>query len=90
MQDFAVMDVLEREADLDEPVEDLLLIELLAGLLLLGDFAVHIASVCEVHDYAQTSAVHEAFAIGDNVRMAHGLEHVDFIQRFLFLFALHA
>lgn len=40
-------------------------------LLLIRDFSVEVATVREVHDDAKTLLVHEAFFIGDDIRMAH-------------------
>ena len=90
MKNFAIMDMFKRETYLDEPIEYLFLIELLACRFLLGYFGVHIPSICEVHHNAQTSSIHKALSISHDIGMPHCFEHVDFVKCFFFLFPLHS
>ena len=65
MQDLAVVHVLERQADLHEPVDDLLLIEELAAAGL--EQACQVAALGKGHDNAQLALVLEALAVLDDV-----------------------
>ena len=88
VQNFAVMDVLDRQCHLHEPVQDLVFrvanLELLnilsltfSNLFLISNFRVKISAVGKVHNYAQTLLVHEAFFVGDDVGVSHCFENMD-------------
>lgn len=89
VQYLAVVDVLDGQRDLHEPVQDGVLGEALPVRLLLGDHLEHVAAVRLVHHDAQAPLVHERLALGHDLGVPHRLEHMHFIQCLLFLFPIH-
>jgi len=90
VQDFPVMNMLNGEAHLDEPVEDLVFaIAYFAYLLLIGYFRVQVSAIGIVHYDAETSFIHEGFFICYNIRMAHCLKHMYFIDSIFPLLLIH-
>lgn len=51
-----------------------------ACLFLTCNLRVEIAIICVVHYNTETLLVHEGLLVGDDVRVAHGFEHVDLIS----------
>ena len=98
VQNFPIVNVLQRQANLDEPLTDLILRESSPQLLLLRDSLVHVAAVGVVHHDAEISAgvrgrgvlsVHEGFSVGDYVGMAQLAQQVNFVEGVQFLLAVH-
>lgn len=86
MHDFVVVDVLEAEANLYEPLEDLVLLEGDSGLALAGDACFEVSAFGVLHDDADVLVlVEEALTVGDDVLVAQGLHHLDFPQDVLLL-----
>jgi hypothetical protein len=61
----------------------------LANFLLIRDFGVQVAAICVVHHNAQASLVHKWLFIGNDVWVAHGLQHVHLIDCVFTLLAIH-
>jgi len=90
VQYFPVVDVLDGQSHLHKPVQDLVLaVTDFAYLLLVRDLRVEVSSVCIVHDDAEASLVHKGLFVGDDVRMAHRLQNVDFVDGVLTLLPVH-
>jgi len=90
MQDLAVMDVLNGEGHLDEPVEDLVLtVANSPDFLLIRNLSIKIAAICVVHHNAKTPLIHEGFLVGNDIRVPHGFENVHLVNCIFTLFAVH-
>lgn len=89
VQYLPVMDVLDCQCNLHEPVQNLVLREASSDLFLLRDHLKHVSPVRVVHYNAQTPLVHEWLALCDYLRVSHCFQHVNFIQCFLLLFSIH-
>jgi len=90
VQNFPVMDMLDSECHLNEPIKDLVFaITNFAYLLLVGNLCVKVTAISIVHDNAQTSLVHKALFVSNNIRMTHRFQHVHFIDGVFSLLAVH-
>jgi len=78
MDDLALVDVLERHGDLDEPVEDLLLAELLTFCRLPLDVVGQITDLAVAHDDDEGVVAEETLFISDNVGMVQVLQQTCF------------
>ena len=88
MQYLPLVNVLERQAKLDEPLHDSLLREV---LLLLAHFlhvVSQVAHLTELHDYDQLALVHEASLVRHYVRMAQFTQQHRLLKALLFLLLL--
>lgn len=80
VQDFLVVEVVDGEGDLGEPVEDLRLGEVLALLLHVFDFGVHVAEFAVDHDDAEVAlVVGEGVLVGDDVDVPEFLEDLELV-----------
>ena len=52
-----------------------------SDFLLIGNLGVEIAAISVVHDDAEAALVHEGLFVGDDVRVAHGFQHVNLIRQ---------
>ena len=90
MQNFPIVTVLDREANLSEPVEDGILREQIRSTNFLGffDLAGKISSICIVHDNAQLAFLSLVdFPKMNDIRMVENLKNLGFLDGiFLFLF----
>ena len=86
MDTFAIVEVLYAEANLDEPVEDLLLREEIRVFHLFY-FLLDVAIICVLHHYAQLSCVRlfEEIVKLDNVGMFCMFKNFSFIYNFNFV-----
>ena len=90
VEDLPIVDVLDSQGHLDEPVEDLVFsVTHFAYFLLICYPCIQIVAVCIVHNDAQTPLIHETFFVCDDVRMSHCFEHMHFIDGILSLLAVH-
>jgi len=91
VDDVPVVDILERERELQEPLHDLLLRHPLVPLLVVLYKAVHVAARAKGHDEAQLVGrlVDEAVLVAANVRVAQPLEQARLLERRLALARLH-
>lgn len=90
VQNFPIMDVLDGQSHLDEPVKNLILtVANLAYLFLVCDLGVQVAAICVLHDDAETAFVHERLHVRHDVGVAHGLEDVYLVDGVLALLAVH-
>lgn len=90
MQDLAVMDMLDGQCHLDEPVEDLIFtVANSSNFLLISNLSVQIAAISVVHDDTQAALVHEGLLVGDDIRVPHGFEYVDLIYGVFTLLTVH-
>lgn len=90
MQNLPVMNMLDSKGHLDEPVEDLIFtVTNFAYFFLICYLGVQIAAICIIHDNAEAPLIHKALLVGDDVRMAHCLEHVHLVDGVLPLLAVH-
>ena len=78
VQDVAVVDVFDGEADLGEPVEDLLLRERL-GLLL--EQVAQVPRLAELRDDAELALVFEAVHVAQNERVVQLRQQLDLLVR---------
>ena len=84
------MDVFDRKCHLDKPIENLVFTVLdLTNFLLISYLRIEITTVCIVHNYTQTSLVHERLLVGDDIGVSHGFEHMYFIYCILSLLSIH-
>ena len=81
VQDPLVVNMLNGQAHLHEPVQNLVLGDQLLHLLLILDFLVHVAAVRVVHHDAQVLVVHETLSVGDDVGVSHGFQHFDLTRK---------
>ena len=79
VQDFAIVQVLERETYLDEPIGDAVLRKQLAALRL--ETPGQVAAVSVRHDDTQLSLFFEAFAVLDDVGVAQRAENRALLAR---------
>ena len=90
VQNFPVMDMLDGQCHLNEPIKDLVLaVTDLTDLFLICNFGVQITPVGIVHDDAETSFVHKGLFVSDDVRMSHSLQDMDFVNGVFSLLAVH-
>lgn len=90
VQDLPIVDVLDGESHLHEPVEDLVLaIANFTYFLLVCNLGIQIAAICIVHYYTKASFVHEGLFVRDNVRMPHCLEHMYLVDCVFSLLPVH-
>jgi len=90
MQNLLIMDVLDSQSHLHEPIQNLVLtVANFAYFLLVGDLGVQITTISEVHHNAQAFFVHERLLVGDNVRMSHRFEDVDLVNGIFSLLPVH-
>ena len=90
VEDLPIVDVLDSQGHLDEPVQDLVFsVTHFAYFLLICDPCIQIVAVCIVHNDAQAPLIHETFFISDDVRVSHCFEHMHFIDGILSLLAVH-
>ena len=90
MQDLPIVDVLNRESHLDEPVENLVLaVAYFTYLFLICYFRIQIAAIGVIHYNAETALIHKRFFVGDNIGMTHSLEDMHFIDGIFALLPVH-
>ena len=91
MDDVPVVDVLERERELHEPLHDLLLGHPLVSLLVVLHVAVHVSARAEGHDEAQLVGrlVDEAVLVAADVRVAQPLQQRHLANEVGLLVRLH-
>ena len=90
MKDLSIMNVLDSQCHLNEPVENLVLgVTYFSNFLLICDPGIQIVAVRIVHDNTETSLVHETFLISNDVRMSHRFKHMHLIDGIFSLLTVH-
>mgnify|MGYP001592254353 CR=1 FL=1 len=89
MKNFSVMNMLDCQCHLNEPIQKQIFRDQLSNFLLVLDLFVHVASICVVHNDAEELLIHERLSVSDNVGVSHCLQNSNFVQGILLLFLLH-
>ena len=90
MQDLTVVNVLDGQSHLHEPVENLVFtVAHFAIFLFFRNQGVQVTTVGVVHDDAQTPLVHKGLLVRDDERVTEGLEHMHFVDCIFSLLAVH-
>ena len=96
MKDFPIMAMLQRQANLSEPVEYLIFREVLElacarlVLVLVLDLCLKVTIVCVIHDYAQLAFLRFVnFAESYDVWVVENFENFSLTQSFLALIITH-
>ena len=88
VQDFTIMHVFQAQADLSEPVQNLVFWEVTTSLLL--NQLLQISTVCEIHDYAEVTLLcFVDFAESYYVWVIEHLQNLCFLDSFLALTITH-
>ncbi len=90
MENFTIMNMLDSETDLSEPVEDLILIKKFFVFLFLGDGFGEISALGEFHDDFEFILFGDVdFNEFDNVRMVKVFEYLGFFNGLVSLLLGH-
>jgi len=83
VDDLTLVEIVQRESDLTQPVPQLILFE---WLFPLSYFRVQISTFTPLHNYAQiTIFVNEGVVVGDNAGVPQFLQQLDFLVGIAFL-----
>lgn len=84
MEYFLVVEIVDGECDLCEPVEYLGLSEVFAFFLHVFDFGVHVTELAVYHDDAEVALViGEGILVGDDVDVAQFLQNLELVLNVL-------
>ena len=77
MQHLVVVDMLQAEGQLHEPVQNLRLREALIAVFGLFDPTLKVAPLAVVHHDADVVFLHEAVMVANHIRMRQTLQHLN-------------
>ena len=90
VKDFPIVNVLNGKSHLDKPIKNLVFrVTDFSNFLLICNFGVEISSVGIVHDNAKTPLVHKRLFVGNDVRMPHCFQDMNFVDGIFTLLPVH-